>query len=127
MGCQYEGLKAIQQEVEAFVIIGNQFHAMGASLALEKPVVLLDVYNDEVRSMKGLREKILKQRAISIERLREAENVAIIVEIKPGQKFGSPRYLLEKLKEAGKKCNRGYNVRAYTGQADEFLQHRRVH
>lgn len=102
VGCQYEGLKAIQQEVEAFVIIGNQFHAMGASLALEKPVVLLDVYNDEVRSMKGLREKILKQRAISIERLREAENVAIIVEIKPGQKFGSPRYLLEKLKEAGK-------------------------
>ena len=102
VGCQYEGLKAIQDDVEAFVIIGNQFHSMGASLALEKPVVLVDVYNDSVRSMKGLREKILKQRAISIEKLREAENVAIIVEIKPGQKFGSPRYLLQKLKEAGK-------------------------
>ncbi|MGA2130045.1 MAG: diphthamide biosynthesis enzyme Dph2 [Candidatus Pacearchaeota archaeon] len=102
VGCQYEGLKAIQKDVEAFVIIGNQFHSMGASLALEKPVVLIDVYNDDVRSMKGLREKILKQRAISIEKLREAENVAIIVEIKPGQKFGSPKFLLQKLKEAGK-------------------------
>lgn len=102
VGCQYEGLKAIQDEVEAFVIVGNQFHAMGAALALEKPVILLDVYNDGVRSMKGLREKILKQRAISIEKMREAENVAIIIEIKPGQRFGSPKFLLQKLKEAGK-------------------------
>ena len=102
VGCQYGGLKAIQKEVDCFVIIGNQFHAMGAVLALEKPVILIDVYNDNVRSMKGLRQKILKQRAFSIEKLREAENVAIITEIKPGQRFGSPKYLLEKLKEAGK-------------------------
>ena len=52
--------------------------------------------------MKGLRDKIIKQRAFSIERLREAKNVGIIIEIKPGQKFGSPKKLLEKLKAAGK-------------------------
>src|SRR3989304_2566644 len=75
---------------------------MGASLALKKPVVLLDVYNDDVRSMAGLQEKILKQRLFSIEKLKEAKNVGIIVEIKPGQKFGSPRKLLEKLRNAGK-------------------------
>jgi 2-(3-amino-3-carboxypropyl)histidine synthase len=101
VGCQYEGLKAIQKNVECFVIMGNQFHSMGASLALEKPVVLIDVYNNNVRSMKGLREKILKQRAISIHKLKEAKNVGIIVEIKPGQKFGSPKLLLEKFREAG--------------------------
>jgi len=102
VGCQYSGLKAIQNEVDAFVIIGNQFHSMGACLAVEKPVVLIDVYNDKVRSMKGIREKILKQRAFSIEKLREAKNVGIIVEIKPGQRFGSPKILLEKFKQAGK-------------------------
>ncbi|MBU2615559.1 MAG: diphthamide synthesis protein, partial [Nanoarchaeota archaeon] len=48
VGCQYEGLKAIQKDVEAFVILGNQFHSMGATLAVDKPVVLLDIYNDEV-------------------------------------------------------------------------------
>lgn len=101
-GCEYRGLKAIQNEVEAFVIIGNQFHSMGAALALEKPVILLDVYNNDVRSMAELKDKILKQRAISIEKLREAKNVGIIIEIKPGQKFGSPKYLLEKLREKGK-------------------------
>ena len=102
VGCQYEGLKAIQKDVEAFVILGNQFHSMGATLAVDKPVVLLDIYNDEVRNMAGLRDKILKQRVISIERLKEAKNVGIIIEIKPGQKYGSPKYLLQKLKDAGK-------------------------
>ena len=101
-GCEYRGLKAIQEEVEAFVIIGNQFHSMGATLALKKPVILLDVYNDDVRSMAGLKEKILRQRLFSIEKLKEAKNVGIIVEIKPGQKFGNPRKLLEKLRNAGK-------------------------
>ncbi|MEX0920112.1 MAG: diphthamide biosynthesis enzyme Dph2 [Candidatus Pacearchaeota archaeon] len=102
VGCQYEGLKAIQDEVEAFVIAGNQFHSMGATLAVKKPVVLLDVYNDDVRTMDGLRDKILKQRAISIDKLKDAKNVGIISEIKPGQKFGSPKYLLKKLRENGK-------------------------
>ena len=101
-GCEYLGLRQIQDEVECFVIIGNQFHSMGAVLGVKKPVILVDVYNDNVRSMKGLRDKIIKQRAFSIERLREAKNVGIIIEIKPGQKFGSPKKLLEKLKAAGK-------------------------
>ncbi len=102
VGCQYAGLKAIQEDVDCFLILGNQFHSMGATLAVEKPVVLLDVYNDDVRNMEGLRDKILKQRAISIEKLKEAKKVGIIMDIKPGQKFGSPEFLLNKLKENGK-------------------------
>jgi len=104
VGCQYRGLQVIEKNVDAFVIIGNNFHSMGAALSVEKPVILLDVYNDEVRSMDGLREKILKQRAISIEKLKEAENVGIIIEVKPGQKFGEPKFLIDKLEEQGKKC-----------------------
>ena len=102
IGCEYNGLRAIQKDVNAFVVIGNQFHSLGATLAVEKPVVLIDVYNDDVRSMEGLREKILKQRAISIQKLKDAKNVGIIVEIKPGQRFGNPKYLVDKLKENGK-------------------------
>lgn len=102
IGCEYNGLRAVQKDVDAFVIIGNQFHSMGATLAVKKPVVLIDVYNDEVRSMKGLRDKILKQRLFSIEKLKKAKNVGVIIEIKPGQKFGSPKFLLDKLKEKGK-------------------------
>ncbi|MBU1252197.1 MAG: diphthamide biosynthesis enzyme Dph2 [Nanoarchaeota archaeon] len=102
VGCQYEGLKAIENEVDAFVIFGNQFHSMGATLAVKKPVILIDVYNDDVRNMKGLRDKILKQRVISIDRLRDAKNVGVIIEVKLGQKFGSPKKILQKLRDAGK-------------------------
>lgn len=101
-GCQYQGLKAIQDEVECFVILGNQFHSMGAVLAVDKPVFLIDVYNDEVRSMQGIKEKILKQRAISIQKLKDAQNIGIITETKLGQKFSSPKILLDKIKQQGK-------------------------
>src|SRR3989338_1133748 len=102
IGCEYSGLKEIEKEVDAFIIIGNRFHSLGAVLAVEKPVILLDVYNDEIMNMSGAREKILKQRAISIQKLKDATNVGIIVEIKPGQKFGNSKYLVDKLKEQGK-------------------------
>ena len=103
VGCEYAGLKSIEKKVDCFIILGNRFHAMGAVLAVEKPVILLDVYNDEIKEMSEIKNKILKQRAISIEKLKEAKNVGVIIELKPGQKFGSQKYLVNKLKEAGKK------------------------
>jgi len=75
---------------------------MGAALAVEKPVYLLDVYNNTVTSMGNIRDKILKQRIISIDKFKEAKKVAIISEVKPGQKFGSPKFLLDKLQNANK-------------------------
>tara|TARA_B100000315_G_C14575635_1_gene587751 strand:- start:2033 stop:3019 length:987 start_codon:yes stop_codon:yes gene_type:complete len=102
VGCQYLGLKAIEKNVDCFLIIGNNFHSMGATLSVEKPVILVDVYNDNVRNMEGLRNKILKQRAISIGKFKEAKNIGIIIEIKPGQKFGTPKYLIDKIKKQGK-------------------------
>ncbi|HUW43963.1 MAG TPA: diphthamide biosynthesis enzyme Dph2 [Bacillota bacterium] len=101
-GCNYQGLKEIQEQVDCFVIIGNKFHSTGASLAVKKPVILIDVYNDDIKTMEGLKDKILKQRVVAIEKLKEAKNVGIIVGMKCGQKFGSPEKLIEKLKEREK-------------------------
>ncbi len=104
VGCEYAGLKSIKKDVEAFLVIGNQFHSMGAALAVvDKPVYLLDVYNNDVSEMSKLRDKIIKQRFISIEKMRKANNVGVIVETKPGQKFGAPKMILKKLKDHGKK------------------------
>jgi len=102
IGCEYSGLKTVQERVDAFVILGNNFHAMGAILAVSKPVILLDVYNDKVTEMKGVREKILLQRISSIEKLKKAKRIGIIIETKEGQKFGSASVLKEKFEKAGK-------------------------
>ncbi len=102
LGCEYSGLKEIEKQVDCFVIIGNRFHSIGAALVIEKPVILIDVYNDEVRDMKGVREKILKQRVNSIQKLKDSRNVGIIIEEKIGQKFGSVELLADKLKKQDK-------------------------
>ena len=102
VGCEYNGLKRIKEKVDCFVVIGNNFHSMGAAIAVDKPIFLIDVYNNEVKEMKNVRERILRERVISIEKLKNAKRVGVIVEIKPGQKFGHPTSILNKLKDAGK-------------------------
>jgi 2-(3-amino-3-carboxypropyl)histidine synthase len=102
VGCEYNGLKQIQNDVEAFIVIGNRFHSVGAALSVTKPVYLIDVYNDEVSEMSSFRDKIVKERFISINKLKEAKNVGIIVELKPGQQFGSSKGLIKKFKDKGK-------------------------
>jgi len=104
VGCEYRGLKAIEEQVDAFLIIGNQFHSMGAVLSVNKPVILLDVYNSEITDQTNLRDKIIKQRAVSISKLKEAKSIGVLQEIKLGQNFGPSKLLMQKLKKAGKQA-----------------------
>jgi len=99
IGCEFQGLKTIQEKVDAFIVVGNNFHSMGA---VKKPVFLIDVYNNTVTEMLGVRDKILRQRIVAIDKAKQAKTFGIIQEIKPGQKFGSPSFLKEKLEAAGK-------------------------
>jgi 2-(3-amino-3-carboxypropyl)histidine synthase len=102
VGCQYYGLKSIEDKVDCFVILGNNFHSMGAAMSVDKPVFLIDVYNDKITNMEGVRDKILRQRIISIEKLKDAKNVGVIIESKIGQQFGFADLIIKKLKAKGK-------------------------
>jgi len=104
VGCQYSGLKEIEKEVECFVVIGNNFHSMGAALSVNKPVFLIDVYNNEIKNMKYEKDKILKQRIMSIEKFKDSKKIGIIIETKQGQKFGFPKILIDKIEKLGKKA-----------------------
>jgi 2-(3-amino-3-carboxypropyl)histidine synthase len=104
VGCQYFGLKEIEKDVECFVIVGNNFHSLGAALSVNKPVFLIDVYNDDIVSMEESKDKIFKQRILSVEKFKSAEKIGIIIEIKSGQSFfGKYKTLLNKFEKAGKK------------------------
>jgi len=103
IGCEYAGLKKIEKEVEAFVIVGNRFHSVGAALAVDKPVYLLDVYNNEVSEMASFKDKIIRERAMAIDRFKRAQTVGIIAESKLGQKFGNYKNIIDKFKESKKK------------------------
>jgi len=103
IGCEYSGLKKIEKDVEAFVIVGNRFHSVGAALAVEKKVYLLDVYNNEVSEMSSFKDKIIRERAVAIDRFKRAHTVGIIAESKLGQKFGNYKSIIDKFRETGKK------------------------
>jgi 2-(3-amino-3-carboxypropyl)histidine synthase len=102
VGCEFNGLKTIENDVGAFIIIGNNFHSMGACLMVEKPVFLLDVYNDDIVEMGDVRNKIIRQRAMSIEKFKDSKVIGILQEMKAGQNFGMAKVAKKKIEEAGK-------------------------
>ncbi|HLC85895.1 MAG TPA: diphthamide biosynthesis enzyme Dph2 [Candidatus Nanoarchaeia archaeon] len=102
VGCEYNSLKLVEKEVDAFIVIGNQFHSLGAALSVNKPVVLIDTYNMEVVDMKKLKDKVAKQRAVAIDKIKKSRNIGIIVGTKPGQKFGTYEAIQKKLENLGK-------------------------
>ncbi len=102
VGCEYNSLKAVSNEVDAFLVIGNRFHSLGAALSVRKPVYLLDIYNSEISDMEKMKEKIIKQRFAAIEKAKEAKKIGVIIGTKPGQKFGSFKTIKEKFNKIGK-------------------------
>ncbi|MGY4884414.1 MAG: diphthamide biosynthesis enzyme Dph2 [Nanobdellota archaeon] len=103
VGCQYGGLKEIENKVDCFLIVGNNFHSMGAALAVNRPVFLMDVYNDEISSMEEIKDKVLRQRILSVEKFKEAKKIGIIISSKKGQNFfGAYKILKSKFEKAGK-------------------------
>ncbi|MBS7622949.1 diphthamide biosynthesis enzyme Dph2 [Candidatus Bathyarchaeota archaeon] len=85
IGCDYTPLKTMAGEVEAFLVLGSRFHGLGASLAVEKPVLLADPSSGRVTDMSRERERIILRRYAAIELAKEAENFGIILGTKPGQ------------------------------------------
>ncbi len=102
VGCEYNSLKSISGNVDAFVVIGNRFHALGAAISVKNPVYLLDVYNNELSDMDKMKDKIIRQRFAAIEKAKEADKIGIIIGTKPGQKFGSFKIIREKFRKVGK-------------------------
>ena len=83
-------------KVDLFIVIGNQFHSLGAALSVQNPVYLIDVYNQEVVDMSKLKDKVIKQRLFAINKLKDASKVGIIVGLKPGQQFGKYNLIKKK-------------------------------
>ncbi len=83
VGCEYNSLKDIN--VEGYLVIGNRFHALGAALMVDKPVYLLDEHKEDIFLMDKERDKIIKQRAQAIHKIKNAEKIGILVDMKLGQ------------------------------------------
>jgi len=86
VGCEYNSLKSVEDEIDGFLVIGNKFHSLGAALmCVDKDVYLLDEQSNNLELMNGERDKTIKQRAIAIDKVKRARKIGIVVDNKIGQ------------------------------------------
>ncbi len=86
VGCEYNSLKTIENEVDGFLVIGNKFHSLGAALmCINKDVYLLNEQSNKLELMNGEKDKVIKQRAIAIDKVKRANKIGIVVDKKIGQ------------------------------------------
>ena len=105
LGCDYFGIKRIEPEVDSFLVIGSYFHALGASLSVQKPTILADPYDGTVRLLDQDRDRIIRQRYAMVEKARQANSFGIIVSTKPGQTNPTIALNIQRqLEENGKKA-----------------------
>ena len=105
LGCDYFGLKRIEPETDSFLVIGSYFHALGASLSVQKPTILADPYDGTVRLLDQDRARIIRQRYAMVEKARQANNFGIIVSTKPGQSNPTIALSIQRqIEENGKKA-----------------------
>ena len=104
VGCEYNSLKLIRNKVDAYLVLGNTFHSLGAALmVIDKKIYLLDERTEKTELMDRLRDKIIKQRFSMIEKVKDAKKIGIIVDLKPGQKnIGIANLLKKELEKIGK-------------------------
>ena len=85
LGCDYTTVRRIRDDVEAFLVVGSEFHALGVAIATGKPTVVANPYENVARRVDGEARRALARRYASIEEAREAELFGIIIGLKPGQ------------------------------------------
>lgn len=84
LGCNFSSIKDLDVEIFLFIGSGN-FHPLGIKLFTKTPVLALDPYNSEIRSMDEFADRILRIRFARITKARSAEKWGILVSSKEGQ------------------------------------------
>lgn len=105
IGCDYRAVAGTvaSASIDSVVIIaGGLFHALGAALSTDKPVIQVDPYRREVKPLDGLREEWLKKRYGVIYRALSAVSWGIWVGALYGQmRFDLARRLASAIEKRG--------------------------
>jgi 2-(3-amino-3-carboxypropyl)histidine synthase len=112
LGCNFSSIKSLDVEIILFIGSGN-FHPLGIKLFSNTPVLAIDPYNSEIRSMDEYADRILRIRFARITKARSAKKWGIIVSSKEGQ------YRMQLAKEI-KKTIEEHGMEAYIILADHI-------
>ena len=85
LGCDFTTVRAIRERVDAFLVLGSRFHALGVAIATGRPTVLANPYEQVAEDMSHEARRVLARRYASVEEAREARCFGVIIGLKPGQ------------------------------------------
>jgi 2-(3-amino-3-carboxypropyl)histidine synthase len=86
LGCSFSSATAVP-EADMHLFIGEgEFHAIGVSMATRKKVIACDPCTGEIRDMDVEKDRILRQRFAAIQKLKDSNDIAVILSTLPGQK-----------------------------------------
>jgi len=86
LGCDFTTVRAIKDRVEAFLVLGSRFHALGVAISTGKPTVVANPYEGVAEFVDEEAKRILARRYANVEEARGARVFGIIIGLKPGQK-----------------------------------------
>lgn len=106
MGCRFETVYSIKEEVDAFAFLGqSRFHASAVAIVTDKPTYLLDPYLNVVEDVSHIAREELKKSILRIYKAREARSFGVVVGLKEGQTFlKRAERIMKGLKELRKKA-----------------------
>jgi len=85
LGCDFTTALAVRDQVDAFLVLGSRFHAIGVAIATGKPTVLANPYEQAAEDVGREARRVLARRYASIEEAREARCYGVIIGLKLGQ------------------------------------------
>lgn len=122
LGCDYSSLMPLRDCVGAFLIVGSIFHGLGAALLSDRPTFAVDPHTQAVKDLRGMREKVLRQRYANILAFRNSRKVGVITSVKPGQsRLGLGEMMLKLLSDGGYEA---YHVSADEVDTDTLIDYR---
>jgi 2-(3-amino-3-carboxypropyl)histidine synthase len=102
LGCDQGGPQKIKDDVDAFLYVGTGvFHPLGVAINIDKEVFCYDPLNAVMSKIdKGQVDRYNKKRKIAYLKFLQAEELGILVSLKPGQNnFKKAVMLKSKLKD----------------------------
>ena len=107
LGCDVGAATKIQDDVDAFLYLGSgEFHPLGVALNTNKDVFTFNPVSGVFSKLDEKEiEKYKRAKKANYVRFLHAQNIGIMVTIKPGQySYRKAAEIKKKLEEKGKKC-----------------------
>ena len=107
LGCDVGAATKIQDKIDAFLYIGSgEFHPLGVALNTKKEVFTFNPVSGIFSKLDEKEiEKYKRSKKANYVKFLHADNIGIMVTIKPGQySYKQAKEIKEKLEKMGKKC-----------------------